>query len=341
MRNIVLTAVVCAAPLPIWAQELSYGEFSASGSYTDVPFEGSDGQFVTTIRGALGARIGNIDLWVEGASNRLDNSEIPSLEFRDASFGGRYNFANDFALDLSYNNISVGLGEAAASGSFYELGVGYEDEQLFGRVSYSMFNDSLFGLDALYGVQAGYKFSPNTVASLSAHFVDEDSGAVDEPLYIASVSHSSGRYRIEAEYLTSELSDNEDKLETDLLNLRGEYDLRSKTYLRFGYSYGNLSVSNQSDLIGELDDEGELDAHRIALGGGYRFTDSLNAYVDLTWTELAGESASPMTAEATSSGSVEGFGITFGVKYEFGNEGSALQTTRDRLDRAIRGVNGF
>lgn len=334
MKNIVLTAIVCAAPLPIWAQELTYGEFSASGSYTDIPVDGSDGQFVTTARGELGARIGNLDVWVEGVSNRLDNDEIPSLEFRDASFGGRYNFAKNVALDLSYNNVSVGLGEGAASGSFYEIGVGYENEQLFGRVSYSMFNDSLIGLDALYGVQAGYKISPNTIASISAHFVDEDSNTVDEPLYIASVTHSSARYRIEAEYLALEVSENNGKLETDLLNLRGEYDFNSKTYLRMGYSYGNLSLSDPND-------QDELDAHRVALGGGYRFTDSLNAYADVTWTELSEESSSTGPFPSSSSGSEDGFGITFGVEYKFGNKGSNLETTRDRLDKAIRGINGL
>lgn len=304
---------------PVLAQEVSHAAFGLSYSTTKIEGERLG---ILSGRGELGVQMGTIDLFVSGAYNQLDTSDTPTIEFRDVSFGAGWEFAPGFRGDLSYNNVSLGIGEASASLTFMELGIGYEGENFYGRISYARPNDGLVGLRSLYGAVIGYSLGEELDASISVHFVDERSGELNRPLYIANVSYDAGVLDMSADLASYRI----DGVSAQLVSASGAYRFNDDWGMR-----GSISTASLRETGGGSE---RITLNRGSLGVDYRIQQTTNLFADLTYTRAS-------VRDSFDSESTSGWGVTAGIRFDLGGPNRRTVTTRDRIDRVLRSVNGF
>lgn len=306
-RAVLCSLALCSLGTAVAAQQVNYGNFGLSYGINDLEGESVN---VLSGNGEIGITSGQMDFWVSGGATELQADSLPDVELRALSFGAGYDFGNGLRTDLSYNDVSVGVSGLALTLSFFELGVGYDQDNFFGRVGYAHIDNDLVGIDDIVSVMGGYRFTQSTTATLSAHVVDEQSGDLDT-LYIATAEHDAGRWRAKGDLVTVEIADTR----LNLFNAAMEYDL-SDTYA-FRGSYNRAEVSGAS---------GHLD--KLSVGIGYQINPRTQAFAD-----IAALRANDGFDTAT------GQSITFGVSMDLGSKPAAHQTTSDRLRDVFGNIN--
>ena len=314
----VVCAFTVAGAAQVSAQDVSYGTFGLSYSVTEFDEERVN---LLSGRGELGIQMGTVDLFVGAAVNQLDETDLPTIELRDLSFGAGWEFVPNFRGDLSYNNASFGVGEVSLSLSFTEAGIGYDGENVYGRVSYARVNEGELGLRALYGAVIGYGIGDEFDSSLSVHFVDERSDTLNDPLYIANVSYYAETFGVSADLAQYDI----DGVSARLVSVSGQYNFTYDWGLRGSYSNASLNESGG---------DGRISFDRGSLGVDYRAFETTNVFADVTYTSASYRDFGTTTSE-------DGWGITAGVRFDLGGQNRRRVTTRDRIDRALRSVNGF
>jgi len=139
------------------AQELSYGTITASVGQLSFDDEKISTQIIA---GQLGVAHQGFDAWIAGTNATLSPDGVPiDLSADFSSIGAAYTFQG-VRVDASSSDLTLGIGGPALSLGLTEVGVGYDSGSFYGRVSYTMVDDTLITDDvSIFGVHVGYAMS--------------------------------------------------------------------------------------------------------------------------------------------------------------------------------------
>lgn len=308
MRTLFATTAALAISTAgaVAAQDLSYGGIMTS--YGKYSLDGDDAD-IRLLAGDLGIEMQNVDIWISGVQGQLSPEGTPTnLTFDAWTIGAGVSFADTYRIDASSSDLDLNIGGLGAGIGLDEIGFAYDNGTMFGRLSYAQVDQEAAGVDALYGLMAGYAFTDSTEVALSIHSIDETTNTFEDPIYILSANHDGGRWGVELDAASAKLG----TADLRIVALSGEYDF-TDTWSAYG-SYAN------ADLDGNA-----LTSMRV--GGAYNMGD-YRVFADYSVSDLEGTSDNVT-------------GVSFGVSMDFGDKPTSHETTTDRLLGFADTVGGY
>ncbi|MEM8592242.1 MAG: porin [Pseudomonadota bacterium] len=307
MRFPILLATLALAAGSVQAQELTHGNLSLTFSTLD----GDSGADLDTfnIEGSAGYQFGNFDIF--GDVDFFDFSDdLGGTEILLFQIGAGYSFG-DFRIDGSFANLDIdddvlGIGVTPdADGDIFEIGVGYASGPWEVRAAYAFFDQGVIGVDDLYGVAVGYKFSESFEASISVHEADGIEGAaLNDTIVIIDATYDGGNWQVSGDYIHFD--------NMDAFNIDGAYG--------FGNGFG--ATASVSYIDDEIDD-----ATRYSVGGYYQISDRVR--VDAEYFEFDDFRGDDFD------------GVAVAISFDVGRKGVAQQTQLDRVTNSLTDVLGL
>jgi len=298
------TALAVTAASGVAAQEISYGHLMAD--YESLSIPGGDAR-VLLLDGEVGVKVQDFDFWISGTQVTLSPSGAPVNFTGDiATLGVGYTFGNAYRVDASTTHLGIGLGGPGFNIGLNEIGIAYDNGTYFGRLSFADVNQTIGGLDGIYGLHVGYAFSEEAKVSMSVHSVDEASGTID-PIYILSGEYDTDRWGVKLEAASTNLGGTS----LSLVSLGGNYEFNDQWGMRGAYT--NIDAGGTS-----------VDAFRI--GGTYNINDTYSIYAGLTRADLGGTTID---------------GINIGLSMDLGSKPTSYETTADRLRGIVETAGAF
>lgn len=298
------TALALLAASGVAAQDLSYGRLIADyGMFSS----GGDDASLTTLGAEVGVAVQQFDFWMNGTQITISPDGTPTNLTADVfTIGAGYSFGGNYRVDVSSSDLGIGLGGSGLNVGLDEIGVAYDNDTFFARLSYADVNQPVPGFDGLVSLHAGYAFNDMAEVSFSVHTADEASGTLD-PIYILSGEYDTGRWGVELDAVSVDLGGTD----VTLVTLGGNYQFNDAWGMRGAYT--NL-------------DAGGLDGDLIRVGGTYNVNDQYTLFAGYSRADLDGTE-------------IDGF--NFGMSMDFGSKPSSYETTADRLLGVVETAGSF